>query len=197
MMTGVVQEVSTKNVVTKFGEKPTYSVMVNGQWVKCGFKNPGVEVGYTVDFDGVHGKYGLETKSINIIARSSPVVPLATPTTVAAGATYPTGGYITSAVPPFKASGYSSREKVFPIPALHGDRSIVRQNALARACDLVIGSQGSKTFPLGDELTTYIISLARKFEAYTAGDIDFERAVLEESLAESATSIGQEGFLSK
>ena len=40
MMTGVVEATSTKEVNTKFGPKPTYSMKVNGNWVKCGFKDP-------------------------------------------------------------------------------------------------------------------------------------------------------------
>ena len=39
-MTGVVEAESTKDVTTKWGVKPTYSIKVNGTWVKCGFKKP-------------------------------------------------------------------------------------------------------------------------------------------------------------
>ena len=34
MMTGIVEAVSTKDVTTKFGTKPTYSIKINGGWVK-------------------------------------------------------------------------------------------------------------------------------------------------------------------
>ncbi|CAB4240677.1 hypothetical protein UFOVP38_51 [uncultured Caudovirales phage] len=165
MMTGVVEAVSTKDVTTKFGTKPTYSFKVNGGWIKCGFKNPNVDVGYTVDFDGVTGTYGVETKSVNITARGAPV------TTVA--------GPVPSIPPAAKSYGGGFKEKVFPIPALHGDRAIVRQNALARATDLYIAARGAKTFELEDSTLDVIIKFARKFEAYTAGDLDMAEAMAE------------------
>ena len=176
MMTGVVEAVSTKDVTTKFGIKPTYSFKVNGTWVKCGFKNPNVDVGYTVDFDGVTGTYGLEAKTVNITARSAPT----------GGATAAASG--TSTPVPTKAFGGGSggyKEKVFPIPALHGDRAIVRQNALARATDLYIAARGAKTFELEYSTLDVIITFARKFEAYTAGDLDMAEAMKEDTAAET------------
>ena len=71
------------------------------------------------------------------------------------------------------------KEKVFPIPALHGDRAIVRQNALARATDLYVAARGGKPFELEAESLDFVIKLARKFEAYTAGDLDMAEAVSE------------------
>ena len=166
MMTGTVEAVSTKDVTTKFGVKPTFSFKVNGNWIKCGFKNPDVAVGYTVDFDGVTGTYGIETKAVNITARTAAVVMAAAPTATAAPAAKSYGG-----------SSY--KEKVFPIPALHGDRAIVRQNALARATDLYIAARGAKPFELEASTLDVIIKFARKFEAYTAGDLDMAEAVSE------------------
>ena len=161
VMTGIVEQVSTKDVTTKFGVKPTFSLKVNGGWVKCGFKNPMVNVGDEIQFDGEAGAYGMEAKGIVVIAKgkgaAAPVVPSSKPTGM--------------------ASGYGSR--VFPIPPLHGDRSIVRQNALARATDLLIHSGGGKTYEVNDKLVDYIIKIARHFEAYTAGDLDLAEATKE------------------
>lgn len=167
MMTGTVEAVSTKDVTTKFGIKPTYSMKVNGTWIKCGFKNPGVEVGYTVDFDGVTGTYGVETKAVNITSRTASPVPA-----VAVGAG------VTSSTATGKAYG-GFKDKVFPIPALHGDRAIVRQNALARATDLYIAARGGKPFDLEASTLDLVIKFARKFEAYTAGDLDMAEAQAE------------------
>ena len=176
MMSGVVEAVSTKDVTTKFGVKPTYSFKVNGTWIKCGFKNPSVDVGYTVDFDGVTGTYGIETKAVNILSRAiaTPVVTASTavPTTVAPKS-YGGGGY---------------KDKVFPIPALHGDRAIVRQNALARATDLYIAARGGKPFELEASTLDLVIKLARKFEAYTAGDLDMAEAMEENEINEEVIS---------
>jgi hypothetical protein len=173
MTTGIVESVSTKDVNTKFGTKPTYSMKVNGTWVKCGFKNPNVQAGYEVEFDGVSGTYGVETKSVNILRKDA--------------APFAGGGATAGASAPVAASkasygGYN--QKVFPIPALHGDRSIVRQNALARATDLFIAARGSKPFELDEATLTMVITFARKFEAYTAGDLDMAEAIAENEAAE-------------
>lgn len=176
MMSGVVEAVSTKDVTTKFGVKPTYSFKVNGGWIKCGFKNPSVDVGYTVDFDGVTGTYGIETKAVNIISRTS-AAPVATASTAVT---------TTAAAPKSYGGGY--KDKVFPIPALHGDRAIVRQNALARATDLYIAARGGKPFELEASTLDLVIKLARKFEAYTAGDLDMAEAMKEDSDEQEVTS---------
>jgi hypothetical protein len=165
MMSGVVQQVSTKEVNTKFGPKPTYSIKVDGKWVKCGFKNPNVEAGHQVDFDAVAGTYGLETKLVNIISKGT--APSAVAETVAAPAVTQRPAY--------------SSSKVFPIPALHGDRAIVRQNALARATDLYISARGGKPWDLDESNLDFVIKLARKFEAYTAGDLDLAEALAEDT----------------
>ena len=79
-------------------------------------------------------------------------------------------------------SGY--KDKVFPIPALHGDRAIVRQNALARASDLYIAARGGKPFELEASTLDLVIAFARKFEAYTAGDLDMAEALKEDTAGE-------------
>ena len=163
-MTGVVEAESTKDVTTKWGVKPTYSIKVNGTWVKCGFKKPPCNTGDEISFDGETGTYGLEGKNIIVTAKGSGAPP-ASSTAV-------------SVVPSSKgASTFNAR--VFPIPPLHGDRSIVRQNALARSTELFIGCRGGKPFDLNEDATKIIISIARQFEAYTAGDLDLAQAEAE------------------
>ena len=166
MTVGIVSATANKDVTTKFGVKPTYSLYIDGQWIKCGFKNPGANTGDEVQFDLTEGKYGKEGTSLTVLKRGTGVAPPA-PTT-------------TNPTPPKAYSSGGYKEKVFPIPALHGDRAIVRQNALARATDLYIAARGGKSFEL--ELTTLdlVISFARKFEAYTAGDLDMEEAMKED-----------------
>lgn len=166
-MTGIVEAVSTKDVNTKFGNKPTYSLKINGGWVKCGFKNPNASVGDEVEFDGNTGTYGLETKAVNVIRKGSGAVPSATSNTAPVAAQKMAGGY---------------SAKVFPIPPLHGDRAIVRQNALARATDIYIAARGGKPFELEADSLDFVIRLARKFEAYTAGDLDLAEAEAESAV---------------
>ena len=169
MMTGIVEAVSTKGVNTKFGNKPTYSLKVNGTWVKCGFKNPNASVGDEVEFDGNTGTYGLETKAVNIIRKGAAVAPAATSNSTPA---------------PARTAGSGYAAKVFPIPPLHGDRAIVRQNALARATDIYIAARGGKPWELEATNLDFVISLARKFEAYTAGDLDMAEAIAENEVQE-------------
>ena len=161
ILKGIVEELGTKKVNTKFGEKNTYSIKVTGNWVRCGFKDPGANVGDEVELDGVTGTYGIETKSVTILARGSGTL-----------------SSVGSSSTPAKSS-YSSNARVFPIPALHGDRSIIRQNALARAVDLYIGARGGKPFELDSVTTSIAINMARNFEAYTAGDLDLAAATSE------------------
>jgi hypothetical protein len=169
MMTGIVEAISTKDVNTKFGSKPTYSLKVNGTWVKCGFKNPNAGAGDEVEFDGNTGTYGLETKAVTVLRKGA-----ATPPPEA------TSNTTAVAVPRTTGSGYAA--KVFPIPPLHGDRAIVRQNALARATDIYIAARGGKPFELEGSNLDFVISLARKFEAYTAGDLDLAEAEAESAV---------------
>lgn len=178
MMTGIVEAVSTKVVNTKFGEKPTWSLKVNGTWVKAGFKDPKTKAGDEVEFDGVTTTYGLETKTVTIIKIGTGVVPVAASVPVVTSST-------ATAVP---KTSYTRADKVFPIPPLHGDRSIVRQNALARATDLYIGARGGKPFEFDVASLDLVISFARKFEAYTAGDLDMAQAVKESEDEAAAAS---------
>jgi hypothetical protein len=188
MMTGTVEAIQTKDVTTKFGVKPTWSIRVAGKWIKCGFKNPNVEAGYTVDFDAIQGTYGLETKAVNIVARGG-VAPAP-----AATAPMPVATSAAAIAPSAPAKTYTPyKEKVFPIPPLHGDRAIIRQNALARATDIYIAARGGKPFELEGATLDLVISFARKFEAYTAGDLDLAEAMAEEA---SATPSSEDSPLS-
>jgi len=165
--TGVVESITTKDVTTKFGVKPTYSLKVDGSWVKHGFKKPPCSIGDTIEFDGEAGTYGVEAKNIKVTAKGV------------------AGAVPTASVTSNKSTGSSySSNRVFPIPALHGDRSIVRQNALARSTELYIGARGNKAFDLDETTVDLIIRMARNFEAYTAGDLDLAAAKAEVAATE-------------
>jgi hypothetical protein len=67
----------------------------------------------------------------------------------------------------------------FPIDPLDGQRSIIRQNALSHATKLVsvlleIGELESEPMMDDDTIASKVISIARKLEKYTAGDLDRE-----------------------
>ena len=84
-----------------------------------------------------------------------------------------TGGAASSvaASAPTPAPRSYGSKGVFPIPLDDGQRSIIRQNALTNARELVCKTlkDGSK---IDTKVTDTIIGIAKEFEAYTAGDIE-------------------------
>lgn len=160
MITGTVESQSKKEVKTKFGMKPTWSLKIDGEWYACGFTDPRVTAGDVIHFTMTEGKYGKEIDKGSIMKTGSAPVPAPTYTAVTTAA-------------PKSAAPVSNRP--FPIPALHGDRAIIRQNALAHASRLVsaIGGTGPTS---DDEVADRVIHMARKFEAYACGDLDVAKA---------------------
>jgi len=178
MFTGTVDAVNSKEVKTKFGPKPTFSFLCGGKWIKTGFKSFDVQVGYQVDFDATEGSYGWEAKAVNILSRGT--------TGSSPSPSASAGSSAAAAIPVVSRSapmGSGYRDKVFPIPPLHGDRSIVRQNALARSTDLYIHAKGGKPFEMDSVVCDLVIRFARTFEAYTAGDLDMAEALREDTAA--------------
>lgn len=64
----------------------------------------------------------------------------------------------------------------FPIPATDSQRSILRQNALTNAREVVCAQGWSEDDVSLDDVAKVIINIARKFEEYTSGDSDMELA---------------------
>lgn len=165
---GTVAQVSSKDVKTKFGMKQTYSFKLdNGTWYSTAFKSPGVSVGDVVYFHYIEDKYGNQVDASGIAkTRAVPLPPngSATPTLK----TYP--------IAPSGGKG------VFPIPALDGQRAIVRQNALTNAREAVIqlvvtSLNTAELASIKDEdLAGRVVEMARIFEAYSCGDSDMEEA---------------------
>lgn len=154
-----VAEVVLKDVNTKYGLKPTCTIRgTDGKMYNFGFKNPRLSVGDTVNLTFTEGKYGNDVTSHALGG-----TPVATsPTPVAREEKKP----------------YSPPAKVFPIPPLHGDRAIVRQNAITNAREVFVAAHGGKPFAVDfDSDSNVIIALARKFEAYACGDLDMLEAM--------------------
>lgn len=154
-VTGEVSAVGSKPVNTKWGEKSTHSFQVDGVWYKTGFKKGKFSKGDTITFTYVEGPYGNDVDVASIS----------------------TGGAATASAPAASAAkpAYTGGGKgVFPIPALDGQRAIVRQNALTNARELWIVN-GSKGDSIKDEAYD-IIAIARIFEAYACGDLDAIKA---------------------
>lgn len=161
MPKGIVETTSKKEVKTKFGLKPTYSVKVDGEWYSNGFTDPRVSAGDEIAFEYTDGKYGREFDKGSVMRISK-------------GADTPTPAAAPAAAP---KSFAPAANRPFPIPPLHGDRAIIRQNALSHAARIIASDPAA--FVGGhdrDAIAAAVIAMARKFEAYSCGDLDAEAA---------------------
>jgi hypothetical protein len=152
-----VESITQKEVTTKFGAKPTFSFKADGEWYKCGFKKPPIKEGDVVDFTFKEGTYGKDVDMASIKVLSS-------------GGAVSAGGV--------KAAPSGPRSS-FPISPLDGQRSIIRQNCVGNARELFIATMANNKElqkMSADEMTSAIISIARKFEAYAGGELDMAMA---------------------
>lgn len=152
-----------KSVDTRRGPALTYSFKGNdGQWYKMGFKKPTFDKGDTVEFEFNSGMYGNEVTTVLSVTKADGSAAPVAPAKPAWGGKGGGGG------------GFS--RGVFPIPPTDGQRSIIRQNALTNARELIMAMEmttGNKiinTVVTQDALADAIIRISKKFEAYTAGD---------------------------
>lgn len=157
----IVSRITSKDVTTKWGPKKAYSIQADGTWYSYGFKKPAFEEGDEVNFTYTEDTYGkkVDVATVRVINKGG-----STPTP-SASAEAPTA-------PP--ARSYGPPAKVFPIPPLHGDRAIVRQNSLTNAvnlCKEFFGEDGNL-----EDRANIVIGIARMFEAYSCGDLDVEQA---------------------
>lgn len=154
----IIENITTKDVNTKFGPKPAYTIIANGEKFSYGFKKPTFAVGDTVDFQFTESTYGkqVDATSVRMISKGD-------------GKAMVSAATVSSA--PTKT--YTPPSKVFPIPLLHGDRAIVRQNSITNATKLVTElSANSKAAPDFDALASVIVDIAKRFEEYSCGDLD-------------------------
>lgn len=160
-MSYIIENIFSKDVNTKFGPKPAFTIVANGERFSYGFKKPTFQIGDTVDFQFTENTYGknVDMTSVRLISKGTGAP--------AAASTAPTGGGARPA--------YGS-PKPFPIPALHGDRAIIRQNSITNATKLYTDSQKQGSITDYEAAAEVIIALARKFEAYSCGDLDAEMA---------------------
>jgi hypothetical protein len=159
-MSYIIENITTKEVTTKFGPKPAYTITAGGERFSYGFKKPAFAIGDEVDFQYTENTYGknVDLASVQMLKKG-------------AGAPTPSA----STASPGKAP-YSPPSKVFPIPLLHGDRAIVRQNSITNATKAVCDFSGADGPEDIDSYAEMIIAVARKFEAYSCGDLDAAQA---------------------
>lgn len=142
---------SEVNGVVEAVRKDGKGLCVDGQWYSSFNPIAGVSRGDTVSFT-----YAEKGSFKNIKG------------TVRGG----TGG---SAAPAAASAAPAGRKfGGFPIDVKDGQRSIIRQNALTNARELVSSVTGAKK--VDEAMVAEIIAVARKFEAYSTGDLDIEVA---------------------
>jgi len=131
-----------------------WSIQVNGTWYST--KEEWADVkpvkGDEVEFDDGGAKF---MKYAKVLSSGSP----------------------TASAAPSSASGGAAKSAFsrgsFPIALEDGQRSIIRQNALTNARELVgLTIDSKKGIEDPSSTIALIIEIAREFEAYTAGDIE-------------------------
>jgi len=149
--TGTIASIEQEQKVSKAGKNFTINwiVMEDGQRFNAGFKVPaGYSVGMEVSFS-----YSVKFGSNQIEAAGS-------------------GGGGTSApiksVAPSGGGGYA--KSTFPVGKNDHARSIIRQNCMTQAREIVVASKNAKEDR--DAMAKETIRLARAFEAYATGDLD-------------------------
>jgi hypothetical protein len=165
-----VENITSRTVNTKFGPKPSYTITCDGGTYGFGFKKPTFNIGDEINFDFENTKYGNQVLHETLVLVSS-----SGGTSAPTGTPPARGGYASS-----RPSGMASRP--FPIPDTHGDRAIVRQNALGHATKLVVDA-GMFVHATTEEnrpnqameVAKTVIKVASLFEAYACGDLDKEK----------------------
>lgn len=180
---GTIAAISSEPRNTKYGTRNVHYITVNGERYQLGFGKLEVKVGDNVTFEEGDKGYGKEvTKGSLVVVASGVAIPAGT---VAAS---PAAAAAVADAPAPAAKGGGKTPTPFPIPALHGDRAIIRQNALTQAREVVMksglpypvpASSGGVGAPDNDMVVNEIIRVARKFEAYSAGDLDMAEAKAE------------------
>lgn len=171
---GTIQAIESQPRTTKYGIRPCHYIMVSGERYQLGFGKLEVKVGDNVSFEEGDKGYGKEVVKGSMVVGGASV--LASPTTGS--------DPVPLAVPAARPSG--KQAGVFPIPALSGERAIIRQNATTQARELwqhcfktQAGVEVSVSASEMDNIVNEIIRLARKFEAYSTGDSDMAEAKAE------------------
>ena len=144
----------TGNVTNKHNNYDKVNICVDGKWYSQKqewWNGPEPEAGDNVEFDDGGRNY-----IKNFRNKGSAPLPTGSAPTPAS-----------SSSPAPKPQG-----RTFPVGALAPERTINRQNALTNACNII----ASSGLPETQDPTEQIIAMARKFEAYTTGDMDMEEA---------------------
>lgn len=153
----LIMSIVTGTVEAYSNKFDKHSILVNGKWYSSKFEIK-AEKGDTVEFDDGGKSY---VRKCKVVGKAG------------SGSTSPAA-----------ASAGFSRTPGFPVPVDTKDRSIVRQNAVKVAAEIVNFTTVSPTFKTWEEreevtqkFAELVVATARVIEDYTAGDSDMEAAV--------------------
>lgn len=153
---GVLTDIKERTVTTKAGKTVlAYDIYVDGVKYGHGFSFPAFGIGDRVELQYDPADQYRTARNVVAASQSSQQGPVGN-----------------------KAPGSTRSKSGFPIPLRDGQRSIIRQNCLAHARELVLHSTGKSdnTPKKRDAIANEVIRVARLFEAYAAGDIEREEA---------------------
>lgn len=156
-ITGIVQEVNNN------GMGKGSNIMVDGR--KFGCYDP-IKTGIDVVSVGDEVSFAWATKGqyTNIMGRVNKTGNTGTPTATPAPAS---GGG--------NKGGGQSGDFVFPIPALNYQRSVVRRDAIHSAVALFVSTEADAGMD-AVQAAERVVTIARVFEEYEAGDLDEKEA---------------------
>lgn len=160
--TGVVEQMHESGKRFKLDDGEWYSAFSSSQVPST------VGMGVTVSFN--YATVEKDDRKYNNVKGNVKVITGAAAKEVVSDGAHPATAY--------KPSGGSSKGS-FPIPALDGQRSIIRQNSLTQANALMstwTSPIDHAVYSTAEGMAEKVIELARMFEAYSAGDLDAAEA---------------------
>lgn len=150
---GVVESTRTKTKSTRYGDKVVNYVTVGGQEISTGFK-PIFQQGENVDL-GVAFTYG-EWQYQNVPGGTLP----------------PLQAEATPATPTAISRGKAPASRTFPVDPTDGQMSIIRQNSMNRAVEIVDAmiKHGTIAAPANqDEYMTLLVEIALEITDFNSG----------------------------
>lgn len=161
-VSGSISAINAHKKTSAAGKPYTlYTITVDGNEYEVGFKKPSADRGDTVTFDW-ELKYGRKAIVDGSLSKGA----------ASAGSTSVS----------VSASRGGFAPKPFPVPKDHGDRSIIRQNAVTNAREIVKQYGPPLEGETLENYTARIIDVAMLVEAYTSGDYMGQSAPFEEDI---------------